>query len=207
MPQIYLIRHGENDLVKEKRLAGRLPGIHLNDRGRQQAATLAVLLGDLQFHAIVSSPLERAMETARPLAKRCSLPVTTHNGLIEFDYGSWQGKTLKALRRRKLWPLVQQHPSRMQFPNGESFLAVQTRAVAAIETILRTYPEDGMRIACFSHSDVIKLILASYIGLPVDLLQRLQVAPASVSILSLTGEHVRLVTMNDQRATQSGAAL
>ena len=207
MTYVYLIRHGENDHVKEKRLAGRIPEVHLNAYGRQQAEAIAQVLKDVQFDAIASSPLERALETSRPLSRMQGIPVLAEPGLLEIDYGTWQGKTLKTLRRRKLWPLVNHHPSRIRFPDGESFLEAQTRAVAAIESLRSRYPQAEARVACISHADVIKLVTAFYLGLSLDLFQRFQVAPASFTVVSLLPDQVRLVTFNDQRASQIPAAL
>ncbi|MBN2555613.1 MAG: MSMEG_4193 family putative phosphomutase [Anaerolineales bacterium] len=207
MTHVYLIRHGENDHVKEKRLAGRIPDVHLNARGQQQAEAIAQVLKDIRLDAIASSPLERAMETSLPLSRVHGVPVHVEPRLLEMDYGTWQGKTLKSLQRRKLWPLVNHQPSRIRFPDGESFLQAQTRAVAAIESLRAAFPQPGASVACVSHADVIKLITAYYLGLSLDLFQRLQVAPASITIFSLLPDQVHLVTINDQRASQITPAL
>jgi len=207
MPLIYLIRHGENNQVKQKRLAGRLPNVHLNDKGRQQAQSLAAILAEHTFQAVISSPLERTMETARPLATQLDVHVIPAEGLLEIDYGTWEGKTLKQLQRRKLWPLVQHHPARVRFPHGESFQEAQARAVAEVERLRSLYAARDARVACFSHSDIIKLILSYYIGLSLDHFQRLHVAPASISILALADDYVHLMTMNDQRANHPHPSL
>ena len=183
MTTILLIRHGENNMVG-KRLAGRLPDVHLNDRGKQQAQQLAEALCKAPLKAIYSSPLERAVETAEPLAAALGLPVQIAPGLIELGYGDWQGKTLKQLSRLKLWKVVQEKPTEMRFPNGESFIEVQTRAVAEIDRIAAAH-EEGDLVACFSHGDVIRLLVGHYLGVPLDLFQRLAASTASISVIHI----------------------
>jgi broad specificity phosphatase PhoE len=126
MPIILLIRHGENNFVG-KRLAGRLSGVHLNDNGIKQAEAVANALCEAPIKAVYSSPLERAVQTAEPLAALLKLAVQIHPGLIEIDFGDWQGKTLKQLARTKLWKTVQHKPSEFCFPGGETFAAAQQR--------------------------------------------------------------------------------
>lgn len=195
MPTILLVRHGENDYVKKGRLAGRLPGVHLNDHGRSQAQKLAELLADAPLKAVYSSPLERTLETATPIAAVKNLPVVERPGLIELDFGDWQDKTLAALRRRKLWRVVQQRPSRMQFPNGEAFAAAQQRVVMELDELCRLHKPADL-LVCVSHSDLIKLALAYHLGLPLDMFQRLMVAPASISTLVLGEGHAHVLHVN-----------
>jgi probable phosphoglycerate mutase len=168
-----------------RRLAGRLPGIHLNERGRQQADQLAQLLSKAPIKAIYSSPLERAVETAEPLARALDLPIHIATGLVELEYGDWQGKTLKQLGRRKLWKVVQEKPSEMRFPQGESFVEVQQRAVAEVERIAAGHEEQDL-VACFSHGDVIRLLVAHFLGVPLDLFQRVAASTASISVVHPT---------------------
>jgi probable phosphomutase (TIGR03848 family) len=183
MATILLIRHGENDTVG-KRLAGRLPGVHLNKRGQEQARQIAEALCKAPIKAIYSSPLERAVETAEPLAEVLGQPVNIAPGVIELAYGDWQGKTLKQLNRYKLWKVVQERPSEMRFPNGESFIEVQTRAVQEIERIAATHEEKDL-LAFFTHGDVIRLAMAYFLGMPLDAFQRLAASPASISVIHL----------------------
>jgi probable phosphomutase (TIGR03848 family) len=183
MAKFLLIRHGHNDMVAKK-LAGRLPGVHLNEVGHTQAQRLATLLANVPIRAIYSSPLERAQETALPIAEVHDLGVTIMPELIEMDYGKWQGKRLKALQRRKLWKTIQAHPSQVRFPQGESFVEAQERIVAGITALNQQYDEMDW-VACVSHCDVIKLLIAHFLGLPLDNFQRLQIDPASVSVLFL----------------------
>lgn len=197
MPTILLIRHAENEYVAKGRLAGRLPGVHLNEKGRQQAKALARALAKVPLKAIYSSPLERCLETAQPLAAAHNLDVIPRQGLIEIDFGNWQGKTLKQLRRRRLWPVVQHNPARLTFPEGESFAAAQLRLVDEIERLVAEHKPKDL-IACFSHSDCIRLLLAYYLGVPLDLFQRLAISPASVSSLMFGERAVRILGVNQQ---------
>lgn len=183
MTTILLIRHGENNMVG-KRLAGRLPDVHLNERGKKQAQQVAEALCKAPIKAIYSSPLERAVETAEPLARALGLPVQMAPGVVELAYGDWQGKTLKQLGRYKLWKVVQEKPSEMRFPNGESFIEVQSRAVAEIEGIAAAHEEKDL-VACFSHGDIIRLAVAHFLGMPLDVFQRLAANPASISVVSI----------------------
>jgi probable phosphoglycerate mutase len=186
MTTLLLIRHGQNDFVG-KRLAGRLPGVHLNERGRQQAQTIALALCKAPIKAIYSSPLERAIETAEPLSQALHLPVQISPGLIELDFGTWTGKTGKQMARTKLWKVVQQAPSKMVFPAGESFVQAQQRIAAELESIAAAHDEKDL-VACFSHSDAIKLAVAYFLGMPLDNFQRLAVDVTSITTLTLPKE-------------------
>ena len=185
MPVFFMIRHGTNDFVG-KRLAGRLPGVHLNEHGRQQADTIAQALCRIPLTAIYSSPLERAFETAGPLAQALALPVNLEEGLAEIDFGEWQGLSIGRLRQRKMWKTVQEKPSEMRFPGGESFLEAQQRVAQAMDAIAHRH-EDKALIACFSHADTIRLLVAHTLGLPLDNFQRLNIDTASLTILGLGG--------------------
>lgn len=195
MTTILLIRHGENEYVAKGRLAGRLPGVHLNDFGKKQAQAIAKSLGQTPIKAIYSSPLERCIETAQLLADVLEVDIIPRDGLLEIDFGSWQDKTLKSLRRRKLWKTVQRNPSRMQFPDGETFSNAQMRVTQEIEALRKLHSPKEI-IACFTHSDVIRLALAYYIGTPLDLFQRIVVSPASISTIHLGEMGVQILNMN-----------
>lgn len=195
MPILILIRHAENDYVKKARMAGRLPGVHLNERGKAQAQALAQKLADAPIKAIYSSPLERAIETAAPLAEALKLEVQIRPGLLETDVGEWTGQTLKSLRRLKVWRTVQAAPSLFRFPGGESFAETQHRICREIEAICAEHgPKD--LIACVTHADPIKLAAAYYLGLPLDNFQRLAVAPASMTVLSIGETSSQLINLN-----------
>ena len=195
MPTILLIRHGENEYVAKGRLAGRLPGVHLNENGVRQAESLVSALSKSPIKAVYASPLERCMQTAQPLADHLNMEIIPRDGLLEIDFGDWQGKTLKQLRRRKLWKVVQGNPARMQFPGGESFVNAQNRIVVELETLAKMHSPTDI-IACFSHSDLIRLAMAHYIGTSLDLFQRIAVAPASISTLVLGEFGARVINLN-----------
>lgn len=195
MPTILLIRHGENDFVKKHRLAGRLPGVHLNERGRAQAAALAQALKDTPIKAIYSSPLDRAMETAQPLAKLLGLRIEKRPPLLETDLGKWEGQSIKRLARTKEWKVLQETPSQFRFPGGEWMLSQQARLVTEVESLCAKHqPKDT--IAVVGHADPLKLIIAHYIGLPLDLFQRLMIDTASVSTLHIQNGNARLLKLN-----------
>jgi probable phosphomutase (TIGR03848 family) len=194
MPTLFLIRHGENDYVG-KRLSGRIPGVHLNEKGRLQAAHLAEIFGSLPLIAIYSSPLERAVETAQPLADVLGLPIQTHPGLLEMDYGEWQGLTIKQMSRRKLFKTVQAAPSQVRIPGGESFSEVQQRAVSAVAQITAALAEKEIAV-CFSHADVIKLIVAHILQMPLDAFQRLALGTASITTLVFEEQKTYLINYN-----------
>jgi probable phosphoglycerate mutase len=194
MTVLLLIRHAHTDTAG-KRLTGWARGVRLNDRGRQEAASLAERLEGVPIRAIYSSPLERCRETAAPIARARALGVSVRRGLIEVDYGEWTGRTIAGLRRTKLWRIVQQAPSRLQFPGGESLLQVQARAVAEVEAIAAAHPKQT--VAVVTHADVVRLLVMHYAGMHLDKLQRLVVDPASVSVLALSDGAAHLVKVND----------
>ena len=182
MPILLLIRHGENDFVKQSRLPGRMPGIHLNEHGREQAAALADSLKKMPLRAIYASPLERAVETAEPLAQALGLTSQLRPGLLDTDVGEWQGQLFKDLRKLPLWKQVQRQPAEVRFPGGEAFLELQERLVSEIEAIRAAHKQKDL-VALVFHCDPIKLVLAHYIGLPLNSFQKLGVAAGSVSVL------------------------
>jgi len=203
MTTFYLIRHGHNDYVGEGKLAGWTPGVHLNEQGKVQSQALAELLSSVKFQAIYSSPLERAYETALPLANSRKMEPIVREGLGEISCGTWTGKSLKSLRRRKLWPIIQSAPSRAAFPEGESFTDAGARIVRELELIRSSHPGKRTVVACVFHSDPIKLAIAHYIGLHIDLFQRIVIEPASFSILNISDHGVYLLRLNDTRATNT----
>jgi probable phosphomutase (TIGR03848 family) len=193
--RILLIRHGVNDYVKKGLLAGRTPGVHLNEEGIAQALAVAERLSGEKITAIYSSPLERCQETAAPLANRLALELQPLEDVKETNCGDWTGQALEELRKLEAWMQVQLNPSGFRFPEGESMLEIQARMVTGLDRLQRQHPNET--IAVFSHSDPIKLAVAFYVGMPLDLFQRLEVSPASISELDFTPLRVRLVRLND----------
>ncbi|NYE37999.1 putative phosphomutase (TIGR03848 family) [Nocardioides cavernae] len=191
MPTVILVRHGRSTANATGVLAGRLPGVHLDDAGVQQAAAVGDRLAGVRLSAAVTSPLERCRETCREITSRQPTPMraSTDKQLSECDYGDWQGRPLKELAKEKLWRTVQAQPSAATFPGGESMRAMQDRAVAAIRRhdarVAAEHGEDAVWLAV-SHGDVIKSILADALGTHLDLFQRIHVDPASVSVVRYT---------------------
>jgi probable phosphomutase (TIGR03848 family) len=179
MPTLILVRHGETDVIG-KRLTGRITGIHINATGRNQANAIAEKLKTASIGAIFSSPLERAMETARPLSEIIGIPISPHSGLTEINFGAWQGRPYKQLTKLKLWETVHTSPSKVTFPAGESFISAQQRIVASLEEIASAMGESDLAV-CFSHCDPIRLALAYFLNMALDDFQRLSVDPGSLS--------------------------
>ena len=184
MPLLLLIRHGENDYVKTSKMAGRLPGVHLNERGLQQADALKDALANVPLKAVYASPLERAVETAEPIAKAHNLEVQLHPDLMDTDIGSWQGRSWKVLRRTKKWKLVQGAPSRFTFPDGESFMQAQTRLASCLDEVAASHKPKDI-VAVVFHADPIKLVIAHYLGMPLDNFQRLGCDTGSMTSIYL----------------------
>ncbi len=191
-----LIRHGENEFVATHKLAGRTPGVHLNEKGLAQSAQLVEYLGEQPIAAIYSSPLVRCVETARPLATARGLPVVEEPAFLEVDYGDWQGADLRELAKLPEWRKVQHTPSTFRFPNGETLREVQSRAVSGIEALRSQHP--NAVVAVFAHGDVIRTTLAHYLGVPLDLFQRINIQTASVSVLMFHDGTPSIVGMNCQ---------
>jgi probable phosphomutase (TIGR03848 family) len=198
MPLLLLIRHGENDFVKTGRLPGQSAGIHLNERGQKQAQALGESLREVPIKAVYSSPLERAMETTEPIARGRSLQIVQEPGLRDADVGKWQGKSLKVLRLTNAWKIVQHSPSRFKFPEGESFMSVQTRIVNALEGIARKHNKPKDIIAVVFHADPIKLAVAHFLGLPLDHFQRLSCDTGSLTALYVNEMGANLVKLNQR---------
>jgi probable phosphoglycerate mutase len=197
---VLLVRHGLTATTGTV-LTGRTPGIPLDDRGRGQAAALAARLAPVPLDAIITSPLERCRQTAEALATArdgSPVAVTDDEQLSECKYGDWTGKPLKVLARDPLWRVVQAHPSAVTFPgaDGESMLDMQHRAVSAVRGWNGRLGRDATYVVC-SHGDVIKAIIADSLGLHLDLSQRIQVDPCSLSVIRYTPLRPFLIRMND----------
>jgi probable phosphomutase (TIGR03848 family) len=194
MTYLLLIRHGEND-VMARRLAGRMPGVHLNAKGRKQAETMAQALRHAPLKAIYASPLERAVETAIPVANLHGLEAVIAPELIEVDFGTWQGKTYKQLARMKLNKLVHEHPSQVTFPGGESLRSAQQRAWDFfIRTALQFGEQDAL--AFVTHGDIVRLAVAKALNMTLDDFHRLAAYPASVSVLVVEEKRTLVLQAN-----------
>jgi len=179
---VLLVRHGQTPTTG-KLLPGRAPGLHLADAGNEQAARAGERIAALSHvDAVYASPLERARETAAPIAKVRGLKVQIDRGLLECDFGDWTGAELKKLMKLPEWNTVQRAPSTFTFPNGESFTAMQTRMVGAIDR-LRAKHAGGV-IVLVSHADPIKAAVAHAMGTHIDLFQRIVIGTCSVSAIA-----------------------
>lgn len=190
MARLLLIRHGPTPETG-RRLTGRLPGVGLDEAGRGAAERTATRLADVRLRAVYSSPIERTWETARIIAAPHRLQPVADDGLLEVDYGSWSGRTLQSLYRLKAWRTVQVTPSRMRFPDGEALADAQRRAVDTCERLAASH--GNAIIALVSHSDIIKGVVGHYLGQPLDLFQRLDIAPASVSVVDIPRQGIPVV--------------
>ncbi len=197
---IIFVRHGRTPTTGTK-LPGRAPNLHLSGEGKSQAEMLAKeiekssssFLGT-KVSAVYASPMERTQETAKPIAKTLNLRVRTLQGLNECDFGDWTGRRLRDLSKLKSWSTIQKKPSSFRFPNGESFTEMQNRMLKTVDKILERHP--GETVVCVSHADPIKAILASAVGTPLDLFQRIVVGPCSTSVVLYTKERPLVLTLN-----------
>lgn len=187
MGTILLVRHATTASTG-KRLGGWTPGVHLDAAGEKQADATAVrIAAGVRVAAVYASPLERTQDTAKTIARACQLRVRTRRGLGEVDYGDWTDRPLGTLRRRKDWAVIQQTPSRFEFPGGESIRAAQARVVDELEELAAAHVGDT--IVAVSHADIIKAAVAHFVGMPLDMFQRLVIAPASITTLRLSIGH------------------
>ncbi len=190
MPTLILVRHGRSTANTAGVLAGRTPGVGLDERGAEQAAALPARLSALAPVLAVSSPLERCRQTLQPLLDaRPDLPLHTEDRISECDYGHWSGRKLAELADEPLMSVVQQHPSAAAFPGGESMRAMQARAVDAVRDwngrVEAAHGEDATYVMC-SHGDIIKSLVADALGMHLDLFQRVHVDPCSVTAIRYT---------------------
>jgi probable phosphomutase (TIGR03848 family) len=196
MTTFLLIRHAMCDTVG-RTIAGRSPDVHLNREGKTQAEDLAARLSSLSLAAIYSSPLERALETAAPIAAKHRLPVSTAPGLNELDFGDWTGRALADLEGNQDWIAFNSFRSGTRIPGGETMTEVLARALREIDHARRAHPDAGHLVAIVSHGDVLRALLAHYLGISLDLFQRLELDPASVSIVVLDCYGPRVTRVND----------
>lgn len=188
-----LIRHATCDHVG-RRIAGRAPGVRLDARGRAEALALAEALAERRIDAVYSSPLERAMETARVLADRLGRTVQAAAGLDELDFGEWTGRSLASLAEDPSWRAFNEARAATRIPGGELMSEAADRAMAELSRFERKHP-DGV-IAAVSHADVIRGILLRCLDMPLDAVHRLEVAPASVSVVRLFADGAQVVGVN-----------
>lgn len=209
MATVLLVRHGRTAANSAGILAGRSPGVELDEVGRAQAATLGERLAPVPLARIVSSPLQRCRQTTHALlaARPQPVPTSIESRLTECGYGDWTGRPLKELAKESLWQTVQQQPSAVRFPGGEAMTEMAARAVGAIRAwdaeVTAEHGADAVW-AAVSHGDVIKAILADALGTHLDTFQRILVNPASVSVIRYTTARPYVVTMNSAGADLAG---
>ncbi len=190
---MFLVRHGATDAIGRE-ITGRRAGVPLNAEGERQAQLLAAHFARERISSIHSSPLERAQQTARPIAARLGLEIETAPALDEIDVGEWTGGTLETLRERSDWMLWNAFRSCGRPPGGESMLEVQSRMVGFIGDLHES--QEGGRHVLVGHGDPIKAAIFYYLGLPLDFIMRLEVSPASVSALTIDAAGPRVLFLN-----------
>jgi probable phosphoglycerate mutase len=191
MTVFHLVRHAEHDLLGRV-LTGRMPGVSLNERGREQAAELARHFSGCAIAAVVSGPLERAQETAGPIAAALRLEVVTDAGLDEIDFGEWTGMTFEALQDAPGWRAWNQFRGTAPTAGGEMMVEALARALRSIARLRQMYPVS--KIVLVGHQDVLKALLAHSMGMPLDLMHRIELTPASRSVLKVSDEGDAWVT-------------
>ena len=201
MATVILVRHGRTTANAAGMLAGRAVGVNLDKIGRDQAARTGERLAVVPLVGVVSSPLERCRQTSRIILDlQTGSPVTPiENDITECDYGQWQGRALGELAKEDLWSVVQNRPSAVVFPGGESMIAMQARSVAAIrrhDAVFEAQHGPGAVWVAVSHGDIIKSILADALGMHLDLFQRININPASISIVRYRVDRPDVVATN-----------
>lgn len=193
----FLVRHAAHGHL-DRTLCGRMPGVRLGEEGRAQAEALAPRLARERLDAIYASPLERAQETAAPVAARAGLPLQTLPALNEIEFGEWSGRSFEELHGDPRWAAwnTARHVTRP--PGGETILEAQARAVGALEALRARHGE--ARLALVSHSDVIKLVIAYALGLAPEAMGRFEISPASISAIVLGDWGAKVESLNEQVA-------
>lgn len=194
MTKFLLIRHAANDTLG-KRFAGRAAGVSLNEEGQAQAEKLARRLDGLPVAAIYSSPLERAIETAAPIAKMLELEVVVREEFSELEMGEWTNRSFDELRGEPVFRQFNSFRSGTRVPGGETMLEAQARMIAGLEKLRARHFDET--IAVISHADLIKSAVAFYAGIHLDLFQRIEISPASVSVVEIGDETARILLIND----------
>ena len=196
---VLFVRHGTTPTTG-KVLPGRARGLHLSERGREQAQRAAERIAEVgKIAAVYSSPLERARETAAPIARLTKNTTRIERGLVECDFGAWTGQSLRRLMKKPEWSQVQRSPSTFRFPAGESFVEMQTRMVSAVDAIRRRHP--GRTVVCVSHADTIKAAVAHAAGTPLDLFQRIVISTCSVTAILYSDGGPIVLTVNSTGAS------
>jgi len=205
MAIVILVRHGRTTANASGLLAGRQAGVLLDSAGEVQAKEAGERLAAVPLAAVLTSPLERCVQTAAAIASAnvsaggSGLEPQTNDALLECDYGDWQGREIKALVKEKLWKTVQAQPSAVEFPGGETMPQMQARVATAVRRhdarVEAEYGAHAVWVAV-SHGDPIKSVLADALGLHLDLFQRINVDPGSISIVRYTASRPYVLAVN-----------
>ena len=191
---IFLVRHAAHELLGRV-LTGRMPGVRLGAEGREQAARLAGRLAQKPVRAVYTSPLERARETADPIAARLGLTAETLESLTDVEYGEWTGQAFEALDKDPRWASWNSAKAIYRPPGGEMLLDVQWRTVSSIERVVKAHPDEGAVLV--SHCDVIKAALAYYLGLAIEGILRFEISPASISTVAVGAWGAKVLNVNE----------
>ena len=206
MTTFLLIRHALCDPVGTS-IAGRQPGIHLNADGVRQAEHLAERLAGLSLAGLYSSPLERATETARAIGLRHNLEVHPAPGLTEVDFGDWTGRSIAELDQFPAWRWFNQFRSGSRIPGGENMSEVLTRSLRELDRLRQLHPASEALVAVVSHGDVLRMVVTHALGMPTDMLHRLELSPASISLLHIEDYGPRILLLNSTEGWPDGVPL
>lgn len=194
MTRFYLIRHGEKDSPAEL-LSSRTAGIHLTDLGVRQAEAIARRLEGESLQRICASPMERAQETARPLAQAKNLPIETLAGLNECEFGDWTNRRVDELKATPTWEWFNTFRSGTRTPGGEWMLEIQARFVGEMLRLRDRHPDASL--ALFSHGDPIRSALMYFSGTPLDFWQRFEISIGSITVIELSDDGVKITRVNE----------
>ena len=194
MTTFIVLRHAQSTANERGLLAGQLPGIHLSATGVDEAEALKETLAKVTIDRVISSPLERCLQTIEPLVAAKKMKIATDDRLIEMNYGKWSGKKLSFLSVRPLWRKIQSSPSDVTFPDGESFANMASRVGSLLEELHRKYPKESLLLV--THGDICKFIATYFLKLPLNDLQKFLVKPASLSIFHQTSEKIAVEVFN-----------
>jgi len=190
----FLVRHAAHGLL-DRTLCGRMAGVLLGEEGQAQAEAVAGRLAGESIAAIYTSPLERARATAAPIATRLETEARVAAEMDEIDFGEWAGRSFDELRAEPRWALWNSARAITRPPGGETMLEAQARALRGIERFRTEHGESG--VVLVSHSDVIKAVLAFFLGLSLDDLARFEISPASVSTVAVGDWGAKVMGMNE----------
>jgi broad specificity phosphatase PhoE len=199
MTTYYLIRHASTDFLGHT-IVGRRSSVHLNEKGRREAETLAAGLAREPVQHIFSSPMERCLETVEPLARKLKLEIQISDALNELDYGEWTGRTFAELNESESWKQWNRFRSFARIPGGETMIEASARMVSFAESMRHDLADQ--HIALVSHGDPLRGLLLHFLGMPLDLIHRIELSPASLSVLSVSGCHAQVRNLNAQFAAE-----